>query len=52
MREGAGLVATLDYSEDRLTEKIIECIINVHRTLGPGFLERIYHNALLIDLEM
>ena len=33
-----------------LTEKIIQAIIRVHRTLGPGFLERIYHNALIIEL--
>ncbi len=44
-------MATVDYSGDRLTERIIQCIINVHRTLGPGFLERVYHNALLIELE-
>ena len=38
------------YGEDKLTESIIECIIKVHQTLGPGFLENIYQNALLIEL--
>ena len=33
-----------------LTEKIIQAIIRVHQTLGPGFLERIYHNALVVEL--
>ena len=34
-----------------LTEKIIECAYRVHNTLGFGFLERVYQNALLIELE-
>lgn len=40
------------YTDDRLTERIIECVIRVHQTLGPGFLESIYQNALLIELEL
>ena len=35
---------------DPLTERIIRCIVTVHRTLGPGFLESVYRNALLIEL--
>ncbi len=34
-----------------LTEKIIGCAYKVHNTLGPGFLERVYENALRIELE-
>ena len=33
-----------------ITEGVIRCIIHVHRTLGPGFLERIYRRALLVEL--
>lgn len=33
-----------------LTELIIKAIINVHTALGPGFLETIYHNALVLEL--
>ena len=33
-----------------ITERIINAVIKVHRTLGPGFVERVYHNALLIEL--
>ena len=31
---------------DSITERIIGCCFEVHRELGPGFNERIYHNAL------
>lgn len=33
-----------------LTERIIRAAIQVHRTLGPGFLESIYEAALIIEL--
>ena len=33
-----------------LTAKIIECAYKVHNTLGFGFLEAVYQNALLIEL--
>lgn len=35
-----------EYPEKVLTQKIIGCAINVHRELGPGYLESIYENAL------
>src|SRR5215210_6651746 len=37
--------------EDLLTKKIIGCAYRVHNTLGPGFLEKVYENALRIELE-
>jgi GxxExxY protein len=33
-----------------LTGRIIACAIEVHKTLGPGFLESIYELALTIEL--
>jgi GxxExxY protein len=39
----------LEHSQ--LTEKIIGCAIEVHKKLGPGFLESIYENAFILELE-
>ena len=33
-----------------LTGKIIECAFKVHNSLGFGFLENVYRNALMIEL--
>ncbi len=35
---------------DRITEKIIGCAYQVANTLGSGFLEKVYENAIAIDL--
>jgi GxxExxY protein len=35
---------------ENLTQKIIGCALTVHQALGPGFLESVYQNALLIEL--
>lgn len=40
----------MDYQQDKLTETIIQSIIQVHQTLGPGFLESVYRRALLLEL--
>jgi GxxExxY protein len=36
---------------ERAAERIIGCAVEVHRQLGPGFLEGIYQDALSIELE-
>ncbi len=50
MNQEAHLTQERPYQDDELSFKIIECIIRVHSTLGPGFLEKIYRNALAIEL--
>jgi GxxExxY protein len=35
---------------DRLTEKIIRCAHEVSNELGAGFLEKVYENALALEL--
>ncbi len=38
--------------EDKeLTEQIIACAFKVHQVLGSGFMEKVYENAMLIELQ-
>ena len=34
-----------------LTDRIIACAIEVHKELGPGFLEKVYEEAFALELE-
>lgn len=36
---------------DDLTKEIIACAYRVHNTLGSGFLEKVYENAMMIELK-
>jgi GxxExxY protein len=38
------------YPESELTGRILEAAFDVHNALGCGFLERVYSNALAIEL--
>ena len=40
------------FYEKELTEKIISCAIEVHRSLGPGLLESAYEECLCRELEL
>lgn len=35
-----------------LTERVIACAYRVHNSLGAGFLEKVYENAMAVELEM
>ena len=40
------------YPEQELTERILGAAFAVHNTLGCGFLEKVYSNALLVELRV
>jgi len=35
-----------------LTNQIIKCAIEVHKQLGPGFLESVYEDALCVEMDL
>ena len=35
---------------DQLISEIIECAKRIRRQLGPGFLEKVYKNAMIVEL--
>ncbi|MEK9149290.1 MAG: GxxExxY protein [Candidatus Desantisbacteria bacterium] len=40
-----------DYKYSDITEKIIGAAYKVYNTLGTGFLEKVYENALIVELK-
>jgi GxxExxY protein len=38
--------------DDPLTRKIIACAIEVHKRLGPGLLEKLYKESMVIEMEL
>lgn len=52
-RTAAAAVAATEkeYLEQELTGAILQSAFAVHNTLGAGFLERVYSNALALELE-
>jgi GxxExxY protein len=46
LRSGMTTIAV----DEVLTERVIGCAIEVHRTLGPGLLESVYRDCLHVEL--
>jgi GxxExxY protein len=44
-------VGKVAMTESQVTERVIQAVIRVHQSLGPGFLERIYHQAMRVELD-
>ena len=45
----AGELGMYAFDSDALTARIINCIIRVHQGLGPGFVEKVYRRALIVE---
>jgi GxxExxY protein len=41
----------MEYLHKDITDKIIKAFYNVYNSLGFGFLEKVYENAMMIELE-
>ena len=41
-----------DYKHSDITKEIIGAAYEVHNTLGSGFLEKVYQNALMVELKL
>ena len=39
-----------NYLHSDITKKVLEAFYNVYNTLGYGFLEKVYENAIMIEL--
>ena len=37
--------------DEALAHQVIDCLITIHRVLGPGYKEIIYHRAICLELD-
>lgn len=44
-------ISSMEFKHKELSSKIIEAYYNVYNVLGYGFLEKVYENAMMIELK-
>jgi GxxExxY protein len=49
---GAGKPCEPDAGLDELARQVVDAAVEVHRVLGPGYLESIYAAALAVELSL
>ena len=47
-----GLLSPLPAETETLVRRVMDCAFTVHRSLGPGFREKIYVRALCLELDL
>jgi PD-(D/E)XK nuclease superfamily len=52
MDEGSGRPREPDGELDLLARQVVDAAVEVHRVLGPGYLESIYEAALTVELRL
>ena len=50
--KGAKLLRELEAEAEQLAYRAIGAALEVHKTLGPGFMETVYEEALCIEMEL
>jgi len=51
-QEGAAVRAEPDEETNRLSHEVIGAALEVHKTIGPGFLESVYEDALCVEMTL
>lgn len=41
----------MEFKHEKITELVIKAFFNVYNTLGYGFLEKVYENAMMLELK-
>ena len=45
------MISDLKHKHWDLTQKVIQCAMYVHKSIGPGFKESVYQNAMSVEMD-